>query len=65
MPTTLRAALTATRARRTARHLAGVRFRARRAGVRFRARRAQVSDSATRAAEHRRHVRPTALTHAR
>ncbi|WP_345944470.1 hypothetical protein [Streptomyces sp. SID7804] len=56
MPTTLRAALTATRARRTARHLAGVRFRARRA---------QVSDSATRAAEHRRHVRPTALTHAR
>jgi hypothetical protein len=56
VPTTLRAALTATRARRTARHLAGVRFRARRA---------RVSDSATRAAEHRRHVRPTALTHAR
>ncbi len=56
MPTILRAALTATRARRTARH---------RAGVRFRARRAQVSDSATRAAAHRRHARPAVLTHAR
>ncbi|MEY9487038.1 hypothetical protein RKD26_002832 [Streptomyces calvus] len=52
MPTTLRAAPTAAHARH-------------RAGVRFRARCAQVSDSATRAVEHRRHTRPTALTHAR
>ncbi len=53
---TLRTVLTAVRARRTARHLAGVRFCD---GC------ARVSDSAARAAEHRRHARLTALTHAR
>ncbi|GAA2561101.1 MULTISPECIES: hypothetical protein [Streptomyces] len=56
MTATLRTVLTAARARRTARHLAGVRFCD---GC------ARVSDSAARAAEHRRHARLTALTHAR
>ncbi|MFF9103430.1 hypothetical protein ACF1AU_22920 [Streptomyces rubrogriseus] len=56
MATTLRTALTAARARRTARHLAGVSFCDRCA---------QVSDSATRAAEHRRHTQLTAFTHVR
>ncbi|MFC8392914.1 hypothetical protein [Streptomyces sp. CB02400] len=56
MATTLRTALTAARARRTARHLAGVSFCDSCA---------QVSDSATRAAERRQHVQLTALTHAR
>ncbi|MDG9723250.1 MULTISPECIES: hypothetical protein [unclassified Streptomyces] len=56
MTTSLRTALTAARARRTTRHLAGVSFCDSCA---------QVSDSASRVAEHRRHARTTALTHAR
>ncbi|MFE7896646.1 hypothetical protein ACFU3E_03710 [Streptomyces sp. NPDC057424] len=56
MTTTLRTVLTATRTRRTARHLAGVGFCDSRA---------QVGDSATRAAERRQHTRLTAFTHAR
>lgn len=56
MVTALRAALTAARARRTARHLAGVGFCDSCA---------QVSDSAASAAERRRHTQLTALTHAR
>ncbi|MFE4048723.1 hypothetical protein [Streptomyces sp. YIM B13518] len=56
MATTLRSALTAARARRTARHLAGVSFRDSCA---------QVSDSATRAAERRQHAQLTAFTHPR
>ncbi|MFD7692123.1 hypothetical protein [Streptomyces sp. NPDC059805] len=56
MATTLRTALTAARARRTARHLAGVSFCD--SCV-------QVSDSVARAAERRQRTRLTALTHAR
>ncbi|MEU0591971.1 hypothetical protein [Streptomyces ardesiacus] len=56
MTTTLRTVLTAARARRTARHLAGVSFCDSCA---------EVSDSAARAAERRRHIQLTAFTHAR
>ncbi|MFE1045158.1 hypothetical protein ACFW5S_04610 [Streptomyces olivaceus] len=56
MAATLHTALTVARARRTARHLAGVSCRDSCA---------QVGDSATRAAERRQHTRLTALTHAR
>ncbi|MEV7205347.1 MULTISPECIES: hypothetical protein [unclassified Streptomyces] len=56
MTTALRTVLTAARARRTARHMAGVSFCDSCA---------QVSDSATRAAERRQHNQLTALTHAR
>ncbi|MFF1275286.1 hypothetical protein ACFVZC_18015 [Streptomyces marokkonensis] len=56
MTTALRTVLTGVRARRTARHLAGVSFCD---GC------AQVSDSATRAAELRRQTRPAAFSHAR
>ncbi|MFV0134381.1 hypothetical protein ACLGIH_14250 [Streptomyces sp. HMX87] len=56
MITALRTVLTAARARRTARHLAGVSFCDSCA---------QVGDSATRAAERRQHAQPAALTHTR
>ncbi|MGM9348274.1 hypothetical protein [Streptomyces salinarius] len=56
MTTAFRTVLTAARARRTARHLAGVSFCDSCA---------QVSDSATRAAERRQHTQLTTLTHAR
>ncbi|MGQ5224793.1 hypothetical protein ACW69C_28625 [Streptomyces sp. MN3] len=56
MTTVLRTVLTAARARRTSRHLAGVSFCDSCA---------QVSDSASRAAERRQHARMTAFTHAR
>lgn len=56
MTTALRTVLTAARARRTARHLAGVRFCDSCA---------QVSDGATRAAERRQRTQPAAFTHAR
>ncbi|MBQ1095027.1 hypothetical protein KBY55_02655 [Streptomyces sp. b94] len=56
MTTTLRTAFTAARARRTARHLAGVSFCD--SCVR-------VGDSATRAAGRRQHTQLTALTQAR
>ncbi|MEU5221121.1 hypothetical protein AB0G55_00370 [Streptomyces toyocaensis] len=56
MTTALRTVLTAARARRTARHLAGVRFCDSCA---------QVSDSAARAAERRQHTQLAAFTHAR
>ncbi|MFF6640493.1 hypothetical protein OIE82_14965 [Streptomyces althioticus] len=56
MTTVFRTALSAARARRTARHLAGVSFCDSCA---------QVSDCATRAAERRQHTQLTALTHAR
>ncbi|MFD7057886.1 hypothetical protein [Streptomyces sp. NPDC059906] len=56
MATALRTAFTAARARRTARHLAGVSFCDSCA---------QVGDSAARAAERRRHTRLTALTRTR
>ncbi|MGW8066376.1 hypothetical protein ACVV2G_29875 [Streptomyces ziwulingensis] len=56
MTITLRTALTAARARRTVRHLAGVGFRDGRA---------QAGDRAARAAERRRPIRLTAVTPAR
>lgn len=56
MTSALRTVLTAARDRRTARHLAGVRFCDSCA---------QVSDSAGRAAARRQRTRLTALTHAR
>ncbi|MDI6519251.1 hypothetical protein QMA61_23985 [Streptomyces coelicoflavus] len=54
--TTLRAVLAAVRARRAVRHLAGVSFCDNCA---------QVGDSASRAAERRRHAQMAAFTHAR
>ncbi|GHB79783.1 hypothetical protein GCM10010377_82270 [Streptomyces viridiviolaceus] len=56
MTTNLRTVLTAARARRTARHLAGISFCDSCA---------QVSDSATRAAARRQQTQLTAFTHAR
>ncbi|MFJ7772377.1 hypothetical protein ACIQ1J_29305 [Streptomyces sp. NPDC097107] len=56
MTTTLRTAFTAARARRTARHLAGVSF----CGSCV-----QVGGGATRAAERRQRTQPTTLTQAR
>ncbi|MFG2678160.1 hypothetical protein [Streptomyces sp. NPDC048392] len=56
MTTTLRTALTAARARRIARHLAGISFCDSCA---------QVSDRASRAAERRQHAQPAAFTPAR